>query len=227
MELRKTNDGHEDPPTISPDMLDDEDNVSNEIYDDEDSVYDDRPASNEIHYADSIEEVIDADGYLIDGPGAPRLREYPKHLPGDMGPKVRRLQPDGSYNTVYGVSYEKLKSRYQLYKDFMEELDAKPYDDYGYLKIFIDSPFNPEYYIELGSKASAEAFAESLRDKLANSTADVSYRDSTSADHGVPGWGNLNRNRKQRQIYENDVSKDASDDPCQQHPADSHDPVIE
>lgn len=65
-----------------------------------------------------------------------------------------RREPSGKKTT--GVRFEELP------EDIQQELDNKPFDDAGNLRLFIRDSFNPNSYLELGSNSG---MLDSLREK--------------------------------------------------------------
>lgn len=146
-----------------------------------------------IVYTDNINDILDKKGLIKDGPGAPRLREYPKMLPDGLGPRVRRLQPNGKYKIIQGLSYEQLLrisgQSDEAKERFKRDVNDHPYDSTGHLRIFLASPVGRPY--ELGSMSEAQKLADSLRAKqsqIFDSSINLHYREGDSLEYKEPQW---------------------------------------
>lgn len=80
---------------------------------------------------------------------------YPKNLP--EGPEAV-INIKGKKTLIHGIPWEKLDD------ETRKDLDDKPLDDAGQLRIFIKDSFTAGSYIELGSEARAEKFRNHLHD---------------------------------------------------------------
>lgn len=69
---------------------------------------------------------------------------------------VKPFRKDASGRKITGVAYEELPESIQ------QDLDDKPFDDAGNLRLFIRDSFTQNNYIELGSSSGMMA---SLREK--------------------------------------------------------------
>lgn len=162
---------------------------NNYVYSDED----DLSNNDGIVYTDDINQVIDKNGIFLDGFDVPHLRTYPKGLP-TGGPRVKRLQPNGKYKIIQGAAWERFSKLMGKTKEALEklekEINQKPYDESGHLRIFLISNVSGRPY-ELGSMSEAQRLAESLRaknDMLWDSSVNIHYREGDSSMYKDKKW---------------------------------------
>lgn len=78
---------------------------------------------------------------------------YPKGLPD--GPEAI-VSIKGKRTIIHGTPWEKLN------EEIRKDLDERPLDEAGELRIFIPDTYEVGSYIEMGSKAKAEKFRQHL-----------------------------------------------------------------